>query len=87
MITTKAGITIRMGLENIPILGRATQGVRVIRLDDGEEIADVALIDNVEVEDVIAEDVIAENLDSAENNISPDETSTDTNTETVEVTE
>ena len=87
MITTKAGITIRMGLENIPILGRATQGVRVIRLDDGEEIADVALIDNVEVEDVIAEDVIAENLDGAENNISPDETSTDTNTETVEVTE
>ena len=79
MITTKAGITIRMGFENIPVLGRATQGVRVIRLDDGEEIADVALIDNVEVEDVIALDV------STENGIDSDNTSTDTNTETDEV--
>lgn len=79
MITTKAGITIRMGFDNIPVLGRATQGVRVIRLDDGEEIADVALIDNVEVEDVIALDV------STENGIDSDNTSTDTNTETDEV--
>ena len=79
MITTKAGITIRMGFDNIPVLGRATQGVRVIRLDDGEEIADVALIDNVEVEDVIALDV------STENGIDSDNTSTDINTETDEV--
>ncbi len=87
MITTKAGITIRMGFENIPVLGRATQGVRVIRLDEGEEIADVALIDNVEVEDVIAEDVSAENIGGTENNIHPDETTTDTNPETLDVKE
>ena len=44
MITTKNGITIRMSAKDIRIMGRATQGVRVIRLDEGEEIGDVALI-------------------------------------------
>jgi DNA gyrase subunit A len=44
MITTKSGMTIRMGVANIRVMGRATQGVRVIRLDEGEQIADVALL-------------------------------------------
>ena len=44
MITTKNGITIRMNVVNIGIMGRATQGVRVIRLDDDDDIADVAII-------------------------------------------
>lgn len=44
IITTKDGITIRMSAADIRVMGRATQGVKVIRLDDGEEIADVALI-------------------------------------------
>ena len=51
MITTKDGITIRMPLDNIRIMGRATQGVRVIRLGNGEEIADVAILSKEEVSD------------------------------------
>ena len=51
MITTKDGIIIRMSLDNIRIMGRATQGVRVIRLGDGEEIADVAVLAKEEVSD------------------------------------
>jgi DNA gyrase subunit A len=47
IITTKAGITIRMAAADIRIMGRATQGVRVIRLDDGEEIGDIAVIRDV----------------------------------------
>lgn len=47
MITTKDGITIRMAASDIRVMGRATQGVRVIRLEEGEEIADVALIREV----------------------------------------
>ena len=44
IITTKAGITIRMAASDIRVQGRATQGVRIIRLDEGEEIADVAVV-------------------------------------------
>ena len=44
MITTKSGIVIRMPVSDIRIMGRATQGVRVIRVDENDEIADVAVI-------------------------------------------
>ena len=44
MITTKSGITIRMPVSDIRVMGRATQGVRVIRIDEDDEIADVAVI-------------------------------------------
>ncbi len=44
MITTRSGIVIRMPISDIRIMGRATQGVRVIKLDEGEAIADVAVI-------------------------------------------
>lgn len=35
-ITTKNGITIRISLDDVPQLGRITQGVKVIRLEDGD---------------------------------------------------
>ncbi len=44
MITSKLGITIRMKVSDIRVMGRATQGVRVIRLDNKDEIADVAVL-------------------------------------------
>ncbi len=50
MITTKSGIVIRMPVDEIRVMGRATQGVRVIRLDEEEEIADVAVIQESEEE-------------------------------------
>ncbi len=43
IITCVSGMTIRMSLENIRIMGRATQGVRVIKLNDGDSIADIAI--------------------------------------------
>ena len=42
--TTKNGIVIRMKVEDIRVMGRATQGVKVIRLDDGDSIGDVAVV-------------------------------------------
>jgi DNA gyrase subunit A len=45
MITCKSGITIRMGVSSISALGRATQGVKLIRLDDGDEIAAITKLD------------------------------------------
>ena len=51
IITTKQGIVIRMAASDIRVMGRATQGVRVIRLDEGEEIADIAVIAEVAIEE------------------------------------
>ncbi len=44
MITTRTGIVIRMAVSDIRVMGRATQGVRLIRLDKDDEIADIAII-------------------------------------------
>lgn len=50
MITCKSGLTIRMRVEDIREAGRATQGVKLINLDDGDEIAAIARIEEQEVE-------------------------------------
>lgn len=44
MIMTKNGITIRMAIKDIRELGRNTQGVRLIRLKDSDEIAAIAKV-------------------------------------------
>lgn len=54
MITTKSGIVIRMAVNSIRVMGRATQGVRVIRLDGDDEIADVTVVPHEEDEVVEA---------------------------------
>ena len=45
MITCKSGITIRMPVHGISELGRATQGVKLIRLDEGDGIAAITQLD------------------------------------------
>ncbi|MFN5324329.1 MAG: DNA gyrase subunit A [Bacteroidota bacterium] len=45
MIINKSGICIRMPMDDIRVMGRATQGVRVIKLNEGDQIASVARID------------------------------------------
>jgi DNA gyrase subunit A len=46
MITCKSGVTIRMPVEGISEQGRATQGVKLIRLDNGDEIAAITRLDD-----------------------------------------
>jgi len=48
IIISQQGQTIRLGLKNIPALGRATQGVRIMRLNDGDEVVSLALVDKVD---------------------------------------
>lgn len=48
IIVSSQGQTIRLGLKNIPLLGRATQGVRIMRLNDGDEVVSLALVDAAE---------------------------------------
>jgi DNA gyrase subunit A len=56
MITCKSGVTIRMKVAHISSQGRATQGVKLIRLDDGDEIAAISKIDvQEEIEEILAE--------------------------------
>jgi DNA gyrase subunit A len=45
IIVTSQGQTIRLGLKNIPALGRATQGVRIMRLNNDDEVVSLALVD------------------------------------------
>ena len=44
VVISKAGQTIRTALGTISTLGRATQGVRVMRMDDGDSVASAAII-------------------------------------------
>ena len=52
MIINKSGITIRTKItdENIRVMGRATQGVKLIRLSEGDEISSVAKIEIIKEE-------------------------------------
>lgn len=45
IIISQQGQTIRLGLQDIPELGRATQGVRIMRLNDGDQVVSLALVD------------------------------------------
>jgi DNA gyrase subunit A len=45
IIVSSQGQTIRLGLKDIPQLGRATQGVRIMRLNGTDEVVSLALID------------------------------------------
>jgi DNA gyrase subunit A len=50
MITCKSGVTIRMSVAGISNQGRATQGVKLIRLDENDEIAAITKLDRLEEE-------------------------------------
>ena len=59
MIINRSGLTIRTSVDQIRVAGRATQGVRVINLREGDVIASVTAVpkneDDVEAEVVVAE--------------------------------
>ena len=50
MITCRSGVTIRMPVNGISSQGRATQGVKLIRLDESDEIAAITKLDKLEEE-------------------------------------
>ena len=66
MIITKMGITIRMKMEEMRVMGRATQGVKLIKIRDTDDIASIAKVPKVEEEE---EEISNEtNENSAEEN-------------------
>jgi DNA gyrase subunit A len=48
ILISASGQTIRLGIKDIPQLGRATQGVRIMRLNDKDRVASLALLDKEE---------------------------------------
>jgi DNA gyrase subunit A len=81
IITCKSGVTIRMKVADISEQGRATQGVKLIRLDDGDEIAAITKIDDQEQPG--AEPVTEQSNDDAGDATDTGENSSlDNNTET-----
>ena len=66
MITCVSGVTIRMPVNQISEQGRATQGVKLIRVDEGDEIAAITQLDEKEVEAEIIGEVEGETLPEAE---------------------
>ncbi len=63
MIINKSGIAIRMEVNSLRVMGRATQGVKLINLKDNDSIAAVAkvVLDDEEVQDVDDMEVIDDN--------------------------
>ena len=78
MIINRSGITIRMAVGDLRVMGRATQGVKLIRLNENDVISSVEVIRNLEVEGPIGEDFNnntpeIENSDKKDESIEPDE--------------
>ena len=65
MIINRSGIAIRLGIESLRVMGRATQGVRLINLKEDDSIAAVAKVmnDDDEIQDVSDLDVTIEEND------------------------
>jgi DNA gyrase subunit A len=54
MIINRSGLTIRMAVSDIRVAGRATQGVRLINIKDGDSIAAVSAVNKSEDDQVQA---------------------------------
>jgi len=66
MIINKSGIAIRMEVSSLRVMGRATQGVKLINLKDTDSIAAVAKVvhDDDDISDVEEIDVVEKNNDN-----------------------
>ncbi len=89
MIITKAGITIRMHMDVIRVMGRAAQGVRLINLKGTAAIAAVARVprseDEEEIEDIEGLEITGEDSEiSGDDSADNSETGTDIENSDVE---
>lgn len=85
MIINKSGLTIRMKISDLRVMGRATQGVKLINIKGNDSIAAVAKVMKDDEEEVEYEEVDINNLnsdlDTPSNNVEDIETTEDTETQ------
>ncbi|REG90336.1 DNA gyrase subunit A [Algoriphagus antarcticus] len=88
MIINKSGITIRISVDGLRIMGRATQGVRLIKIGENDEISSVEKISKEEEVEAIEEATVVsdENSEIATDDPSTDE-SEDSSDESNEINE
>lgn len=68
MIINKSGITIRLNISDIRIMGRATQGVRLINLEKrNDEIASVCKVNSEELNEEVQYEDVDGNQDDSDN--------------------
>jgi DNA gyrase subunit A len=84
MIINKSGITIRISVDGLRVMGRATQGVRLIKIGENDEISSVEKISKEEVE--VVEDATIVTDENATDEPSTDE-SDDSSDEQNEINE
>jgi DNA gyrase subunit A len=69
MMITRHGVIIRVPVDGIRVIGRNTQGVRVMNLDEGDTVVDVARVvkeDDDDVEGAAGDDLLPEAAAEAE---------------------
>ncbi|MFU8786420.1 MAG: DNA gyrase C-terminal beta-propeller domain-containing protein, partial [Candidatus Izemoplasmataceae bacterium] len=64
IIITNKGMMIRIAIEQIAQTSRATQGVRLMRLNEGHSVATVAVVPKEEIDDILQEEVLNEQLEA-----------------------
>ena len=78
MIITKNGITIRLKVNTLRVMGRATQGVRLINISESDEIAAVTKVDRFEDEIENDSTIETENTDNLNSENNSQENNSDT---------
>ncbi len=71
MITTTSGVTIRTAADDLRVMGRATQGVKLIRLDEDDRIADVTVVAKAEEEPKFDVPEVIEGTESSNSDTNP----------------
>jgi DNA gyrase subunit A len=79
IITCKSGLTIRMNVSDISELGRATQGVKLIRIEEGDEIAAITRIEIKDETGVVTEEDSNVVIENSENPVAGDTTNSENN--------
>ena len=81
MIINKSGVAIRMGLDALRIMGRNTQGVRLINLKNSDEIAAVAKVTmdkEVKVDEEESQEISEIAIEGEDNVVSPENSKEET---------
>ena len=79
IVTTAKGMVIRTSLDNIRVMGRAAQGVRIVKLQDGDKVTDLTKVveddsssngnDKKENQDRVSESSAQEEFDEVEEEV------------------
>ncbi|EON78249.1 DNA gyrase subunit A [Lunatimonas lonarensis] len=72
MIINKSGIAIRTPVSGVRVMGRATQGVKLIRLNENDEISSIEKIENIMEEGLDENNLADQRPDNLPDNDNPD---------------